>query len=1163
MKIKELNLTAFGPFTDRILIFDKVGLHIVYGRNEAGKSSALRGLKALLYGIKERTLDNFRHSNDKLRVSGSLRTSDGHELTFTRRKGRKHTLLSSDGDVLDKQVLAPFLRGVSPDIFEMLFGIDHQALVQGGQEILEQKGEVGQALFSAALGSHALHALLAQLDDEADALFRPRGSTQIINSALVSFAQLKKEIKKLSLSSREWDEHRRTLRRTTKALNKIQSELADNRAEVNRLQRIQRISPKLARRSELLQELVSLGDVVILPDDFTARRQQALKALETAQAIVGKAIPRLAESHKQLETLSINQKLLEHAEDIEDIHARLGGYRKIEQERPILQAERQQLLIEAESLLKEVRPDLELKGIEVLRSVLARRHTINELSSENAVLLSHLEQAESNRRETETRLMIARKKYREISASGSTSALRRTIVAARKQGDMDAVIQSTDNDLGCIQAQCAADLSRLTLWDGALDDLPGLGVPNRESINRFEHAYDNMRSIHQRLEEKKAETADSLHEASYRLDEIQRIGRVPSEADLIAVRSERDQLWQLLRRQWVEGEDISHEEASRFVAEKGLTDRFEYLLSDADELSDRMRREVDRVHTVASLQAQQEAAQQQLAQINQQLETYTVEKDKLDTDWRKLWEPCQIVPHTPREMRVWVDEMVELRDRVEQMNVLRRKRGELERTRKSHIQQLNRQLQELGKKGSLTEQLEPTLLECEEVAQQLEETVIRRDALNREIKQREADLESLLEAHRLAMKKLEAWNRRWHKLIRSCGLSDDASSSEVGDFIEKVGTLFKKKSDADDLRIRIQLLDEDADAFRKLVASMSAVFAPQLDDSPTDEVVTHFNSLLAENRSRQTKRLQIKKQLEQAQKEIEDSKLTIQIMTDQLDALCAEAKCVNHNELIDAERRSTLYLQTKAAIEKLESEILETGEGANIAELEREAAEVNPDILPARIIALNNKIKDELEPRRIELAERKGREEKELELMDGSDQAAALADQAHAVLAGIRHDAELYIRVKIAGRVLRDQIERYRKENQGPLVKRASEHFAILTLGSFAELMVDFNEKDEPVLVGIRPDRERVYVEGMSSGTRDQLYLALRLASLEKYMENSEPMPFIVDDVLVDFDDMRSQAALNLLLTLAEKTQVILFTHHSQVVEQSKQLHGSVQVHEL
>ena len=46
----------------------------------------------------------------------------------------------------------------------------------------------------------------------------------------------------------------------------------------------------------------------------------------------------------------------------------------------------------------------------------------------------------------------------------------------------------------------------------------------------------------------------------------------------------------------------------------------------------------------------------------------------------------------------------------------------------------------------------------------------------------------------------------------------------------------------------------------------------------------------------------------------------------------------------------------------------------------------------------------------------------------------------------------------------------------------------------------------------------------MSEGTCDQAYLALRLASLEIYLENHEPLPFIVDDILVNFDDARSHA---------------------------------------
>jgi uncharacterized protein YhaN len=89
MKIRVLNFIAFGPFTEKELSFDEVGLHIVYGPNEAGKSSALRGLKALLYGVDERTLDNFIHANDKIRIQGCLQTVDGRTLDFIRRKGRK------------------------------------------------------------------------------------------------------------------------------------------------------------------------------------------------------------------------------------------------------------------------------------------------------------------------------------------------------------------------------------------------------------------------------------------------------------------------------------------------------------------------------------------------------------------------------------------------------------------------------------------------------------------------------------------------------------------------------------------------------------------------------------------------------------------------------------------------------------------------------------------------------------------------------------------------------------------------------------------------------------------------------------------------------------------------------------------------------------------
>ncbi|MGA2260798.1 MAG: hypothetical protein ABSH28_05110 [Acidobacteriota bacterium] len=64
---------------------------------------------------------------------------------------------------------------------------------------------------------------------------------------------------------------------------------------------------------------------------------------------------------------------------------------------------------------------------------------------------------------------------------------------------------------------------------------------------------------------------------------------------------------------------------------------------------------------------------------------------------------------------------------------------------------------------------------------------------------------------------------------------------------------------------------------------------------------------------------------------------------------------------------------------------------------------------------------------------------------------------------------------------------------------------------------------------------EKIGVEGMSDGTCDQLYLALRLASLENHLEAHEPVPFVIADILINFDDSRAEATLKVLAELPEK----------------------------
>jgi uncharacterized protein YhaN len=133
------------------------------------------------------------------------------------------------------------------------------------------------------------------------------------------------------------------------------------------------------------------------------------------------------------------------------------------------------------------------------------------------------------------------------------------------------------------------------------------------------------------------------------------------------------------------------------------------------------------------------------------------------------------------------------------------------------------------------------------------------------------------------------------------------------------------------------------------------------------------------------------------------------------------------------------------------------------------------------------------------------------------------------------------------------------------MLTKASELFARLTLGSFSGVRAGYNDKDKPALKCVRTGNVEVDVEGLSEGTRDQLYLSLRLASLFRYADLAEPMPLVLDDVLVQFDDERSRAALQIIAELGARIQVLFFTHHARLVELARAAvpASSLTVHEL
>ncbi|HET6498254.1 MAG TPA: hypothetical protein VFH17_04300 [Coriobacteriia bacterium] len=78
-----------------------------------------------------------------------------------------------------------------------------------------------------------------------------------------------------------------------------------------------------------------------------------------------------------------------------------------------------------------------------------------------------------------------------------------------------------------------------------------------------------------------------------------------------------------------------------------------------------------------------------------------------------------------------------------------------------------------------------------------------------------------------------------------------------------------------------------------------------------------------------------------------------------------------------------------------------------------------------------------------------------------------------------------------------------------------------------------------------RADGTRVPLAGLSRGTSEQLYLALRFGLVERFVETSgEPLPIVMDDILVNFDEDRAARAARSIGALAGTCQVIYFTCH-------------------
>ncbi len=837
-----------------------------------------------------------------------------------------------------------------------------------------------------------------------------------------------------------------------------------------------------------------------------------------------------------------------------------------------------------------VAPELTLADAGQLKLSRRQQVEIQNLGNRKEALEKQLAQARNEIADSRQHLAETADQLAQLPPPCDPAPLTEAIRAARSQGNLTQQAAALRTEIAALTKQASIDLNKLGLWSGSLEALEKLALPAAETIARFDRSLSDAQAaiarVQGQLEKSRGEAADIERD----LERLRLEGQVPSEAELTEARIFRDAGWKLVLQDWRK-EPLDTAALQNFLTAAGeshdLAAAYEQTVRRADDLSDRLRREANRVAHRATLQAQQLSLQQQTAELGRQQAAALEQLRQVEAQWRQSWQPAEIDPLPPREMQAWIQRQQVI---VQQAQTIRQRTASLEQLEAqiaTHCRQVQACLDNLlppvgnalrgvpdrgvpdcgvpdeshssaswnaaeGVPYSHATQrsLDALLARADSVLEQIKDAADSRRQLERE-KNRLAKAVAQAETKMVqAEADLTQWLAQWTTAIQPLGLSGDSAPVAVNEVVAQTAELYAQLKDAASYSERIDGIGRDALRFRQDVERLLQSVDPD-HPSPADRFQEALEELLGRLRRAMAdqKNLDLlQSQRKQQEEKRQQAHTAVETLRARLVVLCQEARCQNPEELPAAEAASAEVLRLRQERETCHAQLVELAAGATIDALMAEATTISADSLPGELQQIADALSD-LERTRGELREMIGGEKAVLAGMDTGAAAAEAAEDAQEILARLEPDVQQYLRLRLASAVLREGIERYRKKNEGPVLGRASELFRRLTLDSFQALRIDFDDRGEQVLAGVRPDGKTVLPTAMSEGTSDQLYLALRLASLETWLERSEPMPFIVDDILVSFDNRRAVATLKILAELSAETQVIFFAHHEHLLD--------------
>lgn len=1168
MRLARLDLLRYGRFTDASIELPRAerDIHILFGPNEAGKTTCLTAIEDLLFGIPERSPYNFLHSYDAMRV-GAVLEKGGDHFEFQRRKSRRDMILGPEGDPLsgDERLLAPFLGGTDRVYFDRMFNLSHLRLAEGGKAIIEAKDDVGQMLFAAGTGLADLRVRLNQLEEEADRLWAPRKSERRLYYQAqdrLEEAQIRQREHSLTVSA--WRTARKSLSDAEEILEELREEHETTSKELKKLARIRRVYGAVRQRRDLAQEIESLGDVIVLAEDASDRLAQAKQRDAEILVQIDVLAPQLEDARQALGAIEFDASLVRRSSDIVQLSEQRIAVRSGREDLP---KRRDEYRLELDALVRlatEIGWDFadpsELiaripsrSDVESVRRLLARH---GELAVELRSLRKALQAAQAALQDKAQRLD-------DIGTAADVSALAAVLHAARDIGDVAGRARMAQGQATEISGAIERKLRSLKPALPTGTDIDALMVPPRDTVVAHR---DDVRDWAQRQGEAKKRLIDARNDLEWHQKELERRVRdegVVTPGAVAEARSYRDSLWELIKARYIAHSEIPAERLRAHAKDlEDLPASLADAVKHADDVADRRFDKAQAAGELAILARNIAGKETRIGQLQADEAALKAEGERLDQAWHALWAELPIEALAPDAMLAWLDIREDIVTLSGRMRETQRQLDDCRRQEQEVIAQVYAAMTSSGWEAEdiqanslrvVVERAEAYRQEQEEKADRIVEMREAVRTAKYEVTQRQGELQQ-------AEAELESWGVNCAKAVAAIALQGDKEPDVLSAQISVIDEMREHASAARDLRTkRIAAIERDIAAFERAVAEVAAELALDLMDDDADASALTLERRREEAQTLHRQHRELTDSVAKLQKQIENLEDGRKVGWASVQPLLDAAGVEDVAELREAIERSDQLRTLKEKLAGVKSTLEHQGDGLAIEVIEDECSDIDIDEVRAREEATEAELKvlrEKLEEAVVARTEAR----RAFEAIGGDDAAARAAADCEEALAAMQDAAERYVRLRTSSMLLHWAIDRYRREKQGPLLKRASELFRMLTRNSFERLEVRFDEQENMHLTGIRSGGGVVGVPGLSTGTEDQLFLALRIAAVEDYLARAAALPFVADDLFINFDAARSAAGFEALGQLAKQTQVLFFTHHQHLVDVARETLG-VDVH--